>query len=108
MPFFFKPFRIAATTDYLPVVNHVEVPKFSVQGGQCAVNVQETECLVTWRKLHLPEAFDWSRDAISINQNVKLFPDALMSGVRHVQDVAWSFPAEKNIQVESNIKINNK
>lgn len=25
MPFFFKPFRIAAKTDYLPVVNHVAV-----------------------------------------------------------------------------------
>lgn len=57
------------------------------------------ECVSTWRKLHLPEAFDRRRDAISIHQDVKLLPDALMSRIGHVQDVARCLPAVKNIQV---------
>lgn len=49
--------------------------------------------VVTWWKLHLPEAFDRSRNAVSIDQDVKLFPDAFMSSARHIQDVARWLPA---------------
>lgn len=52
-------------------------------------------CVVTWWKLHLPEAFDWRRNAISIDQNVKFLPDTFMSGVWHIQDIAWCVPAER-------------
>lgn len=58
----------------------------------------ERERVVTWRKLHLSEAFDWRRDAVSVHQDVKLLPDALMSGVWHIQDVARCLPAIKDIQ----------
>lgn len=88
IPFFFKPFRIAAAktnTDLLSVDDHCE-PRVSVL--MCWA-----ESAVTWWKLHLSEAFDRSRNAIAINQDVKFLPDAFMSGVWHIQDVAWCFPA---------------
>lgn len=74
-------------------------PKTSHRQTKCVSHVWEREYGVTWWKLHLPEAFDWRRDAVSINQDMKLLPDALISGVGHVQDVAWCLPAIKNIQV---------
>lgn len=57
-------------------------------------------CVITWWKLHLPETFDWRRDAVPIDEDVKLLPDALMSGAWHVQDVARCLPARENIGVK--------
>lgn len=53
----------------------------------------------TWRKLHLSEAFDGGWDTLSVNQDVVLLPDSLMSRLRHVQDVARRLPATEGIQV---------
>lgn len=97
IPFFFKPFRIAAgktNTDLLSVDDHCEpwVSVFDVLGA------------VTWWKLHLSEAFDRSWNAVAINQDVKFLPDALMSGVWHIQDVAWCFPAIQYIWDERILK----
>lgn len=62
------------------------------------------ESAVTWWKLHLSEAFDRSWNAVAINQDVKFLPDALMSGVWHIQDVAWCFPAIQYIWDERILK----
>lgn len=61
------------------------------------VHVWKKERVCTWWKLHLPEAFDWRRDAVSIRKDVKLLPDAFISSVWHVQDVPWCLPAIENI-----------
>lgn len=39
---------------------------------------------VTWRKLHLPEAFDGSGDAFSIHQDVEFLPHTFVSRVWHI------------------------
>lgn len=51
----------------------------------------------TWWELHLSEGFDWRRNDVSINQDMKLLPDAFMSGIWHVQDVAWRLPTVRRI-----------
>lgn len=60
-------------------------------------HVWEKECVGTWWKFHLSEAFDWRRDGVSVNQDVKLLPDALISGVWHVQDIARCLPATSTV-----------
>lgn len=86
--------------DLLPVVDNESSLMASYrQNDKVCFNCKGTEMSVTWWKLHLPEAFDWRRDPISINEDVVLLPDTLISGFRHVQDVTWGLPAIKNIQV---------
>lgn len=97
MPFFFKPFRIAAKTINRCQMSRWTTLRFCVDK---VLDVWERECVVTLWQFHLSEAFDWRRDAVSINQDVKLLPDTLISGVWHIQDIAWCLPATSRIHGE--------
>lgn len=97
MPFFFKPFRIAADrrkkkkgTDLSWVA-----PTFWTSPHACEVQRRKSD--VTWRKLHLSEAFDGERDYVSVHQDVKLLSDAIVPGSWHIQDVARGIPALRRI-----------
>ena len=79
-------------TDPLPVSNHVRPLEAS-----CRQTIHFDVGGVTWWKLHLSEAFDWMRDALAINQDVKLLPDTFVPGVWHIEDVAWWLPAIRRI-----------
>lgn len=54
----------------------------------------------TWWELHLSEALDWRRNVVSINQYMKLLPDAFIAGVWHIKDVAWRLPTVRKILVK--------
>lgn len=52
----------------------------------------------TWWELHLSEALDWRRNAVSINQYVKFLSDTFVSGVWHIQDVTRRLPTMRRIR----------
>lgn len=88
MPFFFRPFRIAADRK-----KETDSSSSNILDLTACLSSAEKGSDVTWRKLHLSEAFDGKGDCVSIDQDVKLLSDTFMPGFWHIQDVARSIPA---------------
>ena len=63
------------------------------------IDLREQRVVTTWWEFHLPEALDGCRDFVSVHQDVVLLPDAVVSGSRHVQDVARGLPATQDSSV---------